>query len=47
MMTAWNYLVPEIFRATAQRWLNALIEKRLIERIGRTRNLRYRRMENR
>ena len=33
-----------ISRATAQRWLNSLIEKRLIERIGRTRNLRYRRM---
>lgn len=33
-----------ISRATAQRWLNALIEKRLIERTGRTRNLRYRRI---
>ena len=33
-----------ISRATAQRWLNVLIEKRLIERIGRTRNLRYRRI---
>lgn len=33
-----------ISRATAQRWLNLLIEKRLIERIGRTRNLRYRRI---
>lgn len=32
-----------ISRATAQRWLNSLIEKRLIERVGRTRNLRYRR----
>ena len=31
-----------ISRATAQRWLNRLIEKRLIERIGKTRNLRYR-----
>ena len=35
-----------ISRATAQRWLNSLIEKRLIERIGRTRNLRYRRIGN-
>ncbi len=33
-----------ISRATAQRWLSLLIEKRLIERIGRTRNLRYRRL---
>lgn len=33
-----------ISRATAQRWLNSLIEKRLIERVGRTRNLRYRRI---
>lgn len=33
-----------ISRTTAQRWLNALIEKRLIERLGRTRNLRYRRI---
>jgi ATP-dependent DNA helicase RecG len=32
-----------ISRATAQRWLNILIEKQLIERIGKTRNLRYRR----
>ncbi|MBA2728662.1 MAG: putative DNA binding domain-containing protein [Parachlamydiaceae bacterium] len=32
-----------ISRATAQRWLNSLIEKRLIERTGKTRNLRYRR----
>ncbi len=32
-----------ISRATAQRWLNTLIEKRLIERVGKTRNLRYRR----
>ncbi|MBI3900806.1 MAG: DeoR family transcriptional regulator, partial [Chlamydiia bacterium] len=32
-----------ISRATAQRWLNSLIEQELIERIGRTRNLRYRR----
>jgi len=36
-----------ISRATAQRWLNSLIEKRLIERIGRTRNLRYSRIANR
>jgi ATP-dependent DNA helicase RecG len=35
-----------ISRATAQRWLNSLLEKRLIERIGRTRNLRYRRIAN-
>jgi ATP-dependent DNA helicase RecG len=35
-----------ISRATAQRWLNTLIEKRLIERIGKTRNLRYRRIAN-
>lgn len=33
-----------ISRATAQRWLNVLIEKGLIERVGRTRNLRYRRI---
>ncbi len=33
-----------ISRATAQRWLNSLIEKQVIERIGRTRNLRYRRI---
>lgn len=33
-----------ISRATAQRWLNSLIDKRLVERIGRTRNLRYRRI---
>lgn len=32
-----------ISRATAQRWLNSLIENQLIERIGRTRNVRYRR----
>lgn len=32
-----------ISRATAQRWLNVLIEKGLLERIGRTRNLRYHR----
>ncbi|MGB7128544.1 MAG: RNA-binding domain-containing protein [Candidatus Rhabdochlamydia sp.] len=36
-----------ISRATAQRWLNLLLEKQLIERIGRTRNLRYRRIANR
>lgn len=36
-----------ISRATAQRWLNSLIEKQLIERIGNTRNLRYRRIANR
>ncbi len=36
-----------ISRATAQRWLNSLIEKGLIERIGKTRNLRYRRTINR
>ncbi len=36
-----------ISRATAQRWLNSLLEKRLIERIGRTRNLRYKRIANR
>lgn len=36
-----------ISRATAQRWLNSLIEKGLIERIGKTRNLRYRRTANR
>lgn len=36
-----------ISRATAQRWLNSLIEKGLIERIGKTRNLRYRRTVNR
>ncbi len=36
-----------ISRATAQRWLNILIEKQLIERIGKTRNLRYRRMPSR
>ncbi len=35
-----------ISRATAQRWLNLLIEKGLIESIGRTRNLRYRRLPN-
>jgi Predicted transcriptional regulator containing an HTH domain and an uncharacterized domain shared with the mammalian protein Schlafen len=35
-----------VSRATAQRWLNLLIEKRLIERTGRTRNLRYRRTSN-
>ncbi len=35
-----------ISRATAQRWLNSLIKKGLIERIGRTRNLRYRRVAN-
>lgn len=34
-----------ISRATAQRWLNSLIKKHLIERIGRTRNLRYRRID--
>ena len=34
-----------ISRATAQRWLNSLIEKQLIEKIGKTRNSRYRRME--
>lgn len=33
-----------VSRATAQRWLNALIQKGLVERIGRTRNLRYRRI---
>lgn len=33
-----------ISRATAQRWLNSLIEKQLIERIGKTRNVRYRRI---
>lgn len=33
-----------ISRATAQRWLNMLIEKGLIERIGKTRNLKYRRI---
>jgi ATP-dependent DNA helicase RecG len=33
-----------ISRATAQRWLNSLTKKRLIERIGRTRNIRYRRI---
>ncbi|MBA2367672.1 MAG: putative DNA binding domain-containing protein [Candidatus Protochlamydia sp.] len=33
-----------ISRATAQRWLNTLIEKKLIERIGKTRNLKYRRI---
>ncbi len=32
-----------ISRATAQRWLNSLIEKQLIERVGRSRNSRYRR----
>jgi ATP-dependent DNA helicase RecG len=35
-----------VSRATAQRWLNVLIEKQLIERIGRTRNVRYRRITN-
>ncbi len=30
-----------ISRATAQRWLNMLVEKGLIRRTGRTRNLRY------
>lgn len=33
-----------VSRATAQRWLNALIAKGLVERVGRTRNVRYRRM---
>ena len=32
-----------ISRATAQRWLNTLIKKQLIERVGKTRNVRYRR----
>ncbi len=35
-----------ISRATAQRWLNVLIKKQVIERIGKTRNLRYRRRLN-
>lgn len=35
-----------VSRATAQRWLNGLIEKQLIERIGKTRNVRYRRIAN-
>lgn len=30
-----------VSRATAQRWLNMLIEKGLIKRVGRTRNIRY------
>jgi len=33
-----------ISRATAQRWLNSLIEKGLVERIVKTRNVRYRRI---
>lgn len=32
-----------ISRATAGRWLQSLVERQLIERIGRTRNLTYRR----
>ena len=35
-----------ISRATAQRWLNNLIDKQLIERIGKTRNLKYRRIKS-
>jgi ATP-dependent DNA helicase RecG len=35
-----------ISRATAQRWLNSLMGKRMIEKIGRTRNSRYRRRTN-
>ena len=33
-----------ISRSTAQRWLQSLISKQLIERTGRTRNIRYRRL---
>lgn len=33
-----------ISRSTAQRWISSLIEKKLIETVGRTRNLRYRRL---
>lgn len=36
-----------ISRATAQRWLNALIKKKLIKRIGKTRNLKYHRIKER
>ena len=33
-----------ISRSTAQRWINVLIEKQWIERVGRTRNVRYRKI---
>lgn len=33
-----------ISRATAQRWISSLTKKKLIETVGRTRNLRYRRL---
>ncbi len=33
-----------ISRSTAQRWINVLIEKQWVERIGRTRNVRYRKI---
>jgi ATP-dependent DNA helicase RecG len=32
-----------ISRATAQRWLQSLVEQGIVERIGQTRNIRYRR----
>ncbi len=35
-----------VSRATAQRWLNGLINKQLIERFGKTHNVRYRRIAN-
>lgn len=36
-----------ISRATAQRWLNVLMTKQLVERMGKTRNVRYRRLADR
>src|SRR5262249_14013368 len=33
-----------VSRATAQRWLQTLVHEKKIERIGKTRNIRYRRI---
>jgi ATP-dependent DNA helicase RecG len=33
-----------VSRATAQRWLKELLDQRVIQRIGKTRNVRYRRI---
>ena len=33
-----------VSRATAQRWLQTLVKEKKIERIGKTRNIRYKRV---